>query len=139
MSGFEVFAAAIGVAELTLRSISRVYEFTKEIKDAPEQVARLSSELYQLTNCLSELALLAVEGSPARPVIQRRSLAEPLQKCGDTCSKLEASLRKWTEGGSGTAASRLRVRMNKSHIESAVKEIDSTKARLHFAVTIAHL
>lgn len=139
MPGFEVFAAAIGLAELTLRSISRVYEFTKEIKDAPEQVARLRSELHQLNYCLSELALLAIEGSPTRPVIQRLNLAEPLQKCGDTCSNLEASLRKWTEGGSGTAASRLRVRMNKGHIESAVKDIDSTRTRLHFAVSIANL
>lgn len=139
MSGFEVFAAAIGVAELTLRSISRAYEFTKEIKDAPEQVARLRSELHQVNSCLSELALLAFEGSPARPVIQRLNLADPVQKCGDICSKLETSLRKWIEGGPETASSRLRVRMNKGHIDSAIKDIDATRSRLHFAVSIASL
>jgi hypothetical protein len=139
MLGFEGFAAAIGVAELTLRSISRVYEFTRELKNAPEHVARLRSELQQLNNYLLELASLAVEGSPARPVIQRLGLSESVKKCGDTCSKLESNLRKWTEGGPETASSKFRVRANKGHIESAIQDINSTKGTLHFAVTIASL
>lgn len=139
MSGFEGFAAAIGVAELTLRSISRVYEFAKDIKDAPEQIARIRSELRQLNSYLSTLASLAVEGSPARPVIQRLDLSESVEKCGTTCSQLEQNLRKWTEGGPETASSRLRVRMNKANIESAIKDISSTTEKLHLGVSIATL
>jgi hypothetical protein len=139
MSGFEGFAAAIGVAELTLRSIFRAYEFIRDLKNVPEHVARLLSELQQLNNYLLELASLAVEGSPARPVIQRLGLSESVKKCGDTCSKLETNLKKWTEGGAETASSRFRVRANKSHIDSAIQDINSTYGALHFAVTIASL
>lgn len=139
MSGFEAVAAALGVAELTLRSISQVYEFTRYIEDAPSSVRRLNAELCDLNNCLSELASLSIAGSPAHPVSKRLSLLKSVNKCGETCSSLKTNLQRWTEGGSETIASRLRVRINKNQIESALGEISETKNKLHFAVAIASL
>lgn len=51
MSGFEGIAAAIGVAELGLRAIARVYEFVRDMKDAPGTVIRLLEELLALLPC----------------------------------------------------------------------------------------
>ncbi|GAB7324351.1 hypothetical protein MBLNU13_g08304t1 [Cladosporium sp. NU13] len=139
MSGFEVVAAALGVAELTVASISRVHEFIAYIKNAPDLVVRLRLELCELKDCLSELATISAIGSPAQPVVQRLGIPERVTKCGDTCLSLENSLKNWTESGPETLASRLRMRINKSHIESAIQEITSTKDKIHFAVAITTL
>jgi len=139
MSGFELVAAALGAAELTVASISRVYEFTLYIKNAPDLVVRLRSELCDLKDCLSELASFSIVGSPAQPVVQRLGIPEKLKKCGDICLNLEKSLDNWTQSGPETLASRLRMRINKSHIESVIQEITSTKDKIHLAVAITTL
>lgn len=139
MSGFEVFAAAIGVAELTLRSISSAYEFTRYIKDAPKLVQKLQRELHELTKYLTELNSLSATESPARPAIERLGLSTTVERCSAACHSLETNLRKWTDGGPGTLTSRLRVRVYKSRIESATNNIAKTKQDLHSAVSLVTL
>jgi hypothetical protein len=139
MTGFEGVAAAIGVAELTLRSISRVYELVKYIKDAPTLVDRLRSELRDLCKWLSQLDSLSIAGSPARIAIQSFDLSAQVSKCGLACSSLETNLHKWTADAPETLKARVRVRINKSQIESAIRDIASTKVDLHLAVSLASL
>ncbi|KAK3617419.1 hypothetical protein LTR56_025289 [Elasticomyces elasticus] len=136
-AGFSEIAAAIGVAELALRSISRIYEFVRYLKDVPESVARLSVELSELNSCLSELVSLETSARPTRAVIQRLELSATVSRCGETCSCLEVQLRKWTQGGRETLVSRLRVRLNKTQIETAIQSITSTKETIILAVSIA--
>jgi hypothetical protein len=137
MSGFEGIAAAIGVAELGLRAISRVYEFIRDLKDAPGTVIRLLEELLALKSCMSILASLGITGPSLPPALQDLQISATVDRCGQTCSSLEQSLRKWTQGGERTLVSRLRVRINKSQIESAILSISSTKETINLAVTIA--
>lgn len=138
-SGFQEIAAALGVAELALRSIFRVYEFLKYMKDAPESVARLCTELFELKSRLAELALLDVAGSPIQALVRRLEISATVNRCGDICSSLESSLQIWTRGGRETLVSRFRVRCNKSQIEAAIQHIASTKDNIILAVSIASL
>jgi hypothetical protein len=138
MSGFEGIAAAIGVADFGLRAISRVYEFIRDMKDAPETVTHLLEELLALKSCMSVLASLKITGSTVQPALHDLQISATVNKCGYACSTLEESLRKWTHGGRKTFVSRLRVRINKSQIESAILSISSTKDTINLAVTIAH-
>ena len=137
MSGFEGIAAAIGVAELGLRAISRVYEFVRDMKDAPGTVIRLLEELLALKSCMSILASLDITGPTVPPALQDLQISATVNRCGETCSSLEESLRRWTHGGRKTLVSRLRVRINKSQIDSAILSISSTKETINLAVTIA--
>ncbi|KAM0721376.1 hypothetical protein Q7P37_002300 [Cladosporium fusiforme] len=137
MSGFESIAAAIGVAEIGLRAMSRIYEFVQEMKDAPESVIRLFEELSALKGCMSRLASLGIAGPIVPPDLQELDLSAAVNRCGAACSSLEANLRKWTHGGGASLISRLRVKINKSQIESAILSISSTKNTISLAVTIA--
>ena len=137
MSGFEGIAAAIGVAELGLRAISRVYEFARDMKDAPGTVIRLLEELLALKSCMSILASLEITGPNVPTALQDLQISATVNRCGETCSSLEESLQKWTQGGRKALVSRLRVRINKSQIDSAILTISSTKDTINLAVTIA--
>lgn len=138
MTGFEGIAAAIGVAELGLRGISRVYEFVRDMKDAPGTVIRLLEELLALKSCMSILASLEITGPSVPAALKDLQISATVNRCGATCSSLEESLRKWTHGGQKTLVSRLRVRINKSQIDSAILSISSTRETINLAVTIAN-
>ncbi|KAK3675342.1 hypothetical protein LTR78_004852 [Recurvomyces mirabilis] len=139
MSGFQDVAAAIGLAELALRSISRIHEFVVYLKNVPESVERLRTELCQLDSCLAELSTLHLYTTPAQAVVRRLDLSAVVIRCGDICADLETSLRKWTEGGPDTLASRLRVRFNKAQIEDAIQSIASARGAILLAVSITSL
>jgi len=137
MSGFEGVAAAFGFAEMGFRAISRVYNFIRDMKDAPDLVRRLFEELSALKGCISKLASLGITQPTVQPKLQDLELSATVNRCGTACSSLEANLRKWTYGGRTTLVSRLRVRINKSQIESAIVSISSAKDTIALAVTIA--
>lgn len=136
MSGFQEVAAAIGVAEVALRSILKVYEFLCDLHDAPATIVRLSNELSELTGCFTALSSRPLDRT-AREALADLNLSQIISRCGTTCTKLQADLSHWAKSGQEHLYTRLRFRLNRSRIQGVTEQITVAKQTLTLAVTIS--
>ena len=139
MLGFQEVAAAIGIAELALRGISRVYDFVHSVKNAPETILRLHAELEEVDQCLLSLKFLDVTDSPIGGVLKSLALATTINRCGELCWKLDFDLCKWTHTGHEALVSRIRVWLNRNRIERAIDAISVAKENINLGVSIRSL
>ena len=139
MSGLQEIAAIVGIAELSIRSISSLYEFVSSLKHVPKELRRLQSEISTLVQSFSALDYLDSADSETKAIVQRVGLPAAIASCGGACQALQQDLLKWTKAGQQSLTSRIQVRLHKKAIESLLAHIDFAKQTTILCVVITQL
>lgn len=138
MSGLEIAAAVVGITDVAIRSILATYDFCRDIKDAPEAIAQLRSELGAVVQALSGLETLENASQDVQDAVTRVGLREAVTQCGDACSKLKKDLAKWTKSGDGLVA-RLQFRRHREQVQVCQAQTEKAKTTITMAISIAIL
>ena len=132
-------AAVIGITEVALRSVSALYEFLKDLQDAPLEIERIKAEASTLERTLQYLSSLDAAYIELRDLSQRTGLAVAVNRCGDACHRLLQDLYRWTPNSKHTTISRIQFRLHKRTIENVKAEISATKQTTILALGVAQM
>jgi hypothetical protein len=127
MAGLQEAAAVVGILELSFRSICTLYDFLKELKEVPQQIERLLSEVTALKNILAALEYLQRADLRTQAIIARFDTPAALGNCAHSCAILQSDIRKWTRSGHHSLRAKVQVRWHKKSIEARVSHIAETK------------
>lgn len=140
MSGLQEIAAIIGITEAAFRSISSLYNFVKDLQNAPREIQILREE----TACLNQslFTLLKAYSSAdidIQAIASDIGLPNAIHRCGKACAELQRKLHVWTQSVLDTWLAKLQFRRHKKDIRSVVAEIDAAKQTTILTVVITQL
>ncbi|KAI7228962.1 hypothetical protein KC330_g7671 [Hortaea werneckii] len=138
MSGLEVAAAIVGIADVAIRSILSSYALLKDLQEAPEAVARLRQETSAVVQSLQSLEFLKTANGNVQELVKQVGLAEAVNQCGASCDRLNKNLAKWTSPGDGLV-SKLQMVRHKSQVEKCCQQIRTAKGTVVLGVSVASL
>lgn len=139
MSGLQEVAAIIGIAELSLRSISALYDLVGELKTVPQEIARIQNESSTLTQSLLALEHIIADNGEAKAIVQRIGLPTAIRNCGEACERLRDDIVRWTSSGGHSVRSKLQFRLHKKTIHNTLAQISFAKQTTILCVTITQL
>ena len=139
MSGFQEIAAIIGIAELSFRSISSLYDFVSGLKYVPKELERIQSETSILVQSLSALEFLSSADSDTHAIVERVGLPRAVANCGDACQTLHNALAKWNKPGQRSVASKVQYRLHRKTIDAVLAQISFAKQTTILCVVITQL
>jgi len=137
----EIAAASIGVADVSVRSISACYQAVVEWKNAPKRIESITRELELLKSSITNLAALQKTGeSNARSIGERIGIPQAVGICNDRCAQLEPYLSKWaTSPSKHRIRARLDYLLHRNDIESVLAEVQTAKITIILTVLITNL
>ncbi|KAK5680098.1 hypothetical protein LTS10_008048 [Elasticomyces elasticus] len=138
MSGLEVAAAAIGISDVAIRSISATYDFLQEVREAPEAILQVRDETGAVINVLPGLDFLKTSSADVHGLVKRVGLVEAVEKCGASCTNLNKDLDKWTKSGDGLVG-KLKFVRHKAQVEKCCTQLHRAKGTITLALGIASL
>jgi hypothetical protein len=139
MSGFETIAALIGVADVSVRSISALYNAIQDIRSAPKEIESLAAELHVLQQCLFQLRFLEKADSNTRAATRDFGLPTAIRLCGEACAALHRHLPEPKSNRSLTLHSRIRFYFSKTEIRNVLENINSAKQTTILTVVTTQL
>jgi hypothetical protein len=139
MSGLQEIAAVIGLTEVACRAISSLYDFIKDLQNAPLEIERIKAETATLDRTLRYLSSLDTAHLELGDISQRTGLALAVNRCGDACDRLLRDLYRWTSNSKYTTLSRVQFRLHKSEIANVNSEISAAKQTTILALGVAQL
>lgn len=141
MSGLQEIAAIIGVAEVSIRGISRLHKLLKDLKNAPKEIETLREETSGLYQTLSALQGLIEKSNvdDIGPLAQELRLISSLNRCGQACTKLQSSLPPINATEARTLLGRVKSFRRKKSIENVVDEIQRTQKIVLLTISVTNL
>lgn len=139
MDPLSITASIIAVIQLTGTVVSAVYGYRKDVKNAPEDAARIIQDLIGLSQILEKLLQMIEQEKSARAT--RLSSVEglfkpdgPLESCQETLQRLDAKLQP-EDGWRGVKQS-LTWPLKKDYIRKALDDVATAKATIALALTV---
>jgi hypothetical protein len=135
-------ASIIAVIQLTGSVISAVYNYRKDVKNAPEDAAKIIQDLTELSHILEKLLQMA-EKERSTKVTRLTSLEDfikpdgPLTSCHKTLQSLNAKLQ--PESGWRAVKKSLIWPLKQEYIKNTLNDIATAKATLGLALTVDHM
>ncbi|KAF2189150.1 hypothetical protein K469DRAFT_701733 [Zopfia rhizophila CBS 207.26] len=140
MPGLESLAAALGIVDVGLRSVSLLYDSIKELKSTPKVIAGLKDEIEALRKCLSGLEeLLKPADDSIRALVQRFGLPEAAKSCADACSILHQDISKRATTQKLSIRARLHFLARRKDIMSVVEDISTAKETITVTAAMTNL
>ena len=139
MSGLQEIAAVIGIADAAFRSICSLYDYARDLKNAPKEIKTILNETSTLRLCLEELRILNSADEEVQATVRRIGLRRAVVDCGDACAEIHIYLEKWVGAKTETLKARIHYRRHKKAIESAIDEIVIAKQTTILALLIVQL
>jgi len=142
MDPLSVTASIIAVIQLTGSVVSAVYSYRTDVKNAPEDAAKIIEGLTALSHVLEKL-LQMVETERNTKVTRLASLEGllkpdgPIESCQKTLERLNAKLQ--PEKGWRAVKQSLIWPLKKDDIKKTLKEITTAKETLGLALTVDHM
>ena len=139
MDPLSVTAGIVAVIQLTGAVVSAVYNYRKDVKNAPEDAAKIIQDLIGLSQILERL-LQTIEEERSTKVTRLTSLEGlvkpdgPLETCQKTLERLDAKLQ--PENGWRAVKQSLRWPLNQDYIKKTLDEIATAKATLGLALAV---
>lgn len=140
MTGLESVAAALGIVDVGLRSVSLLYDSIKELRSAPKVIAGLKKEIEALGKCLTGLEeLLKPADDSINALVQRFGLPEAVKSCADACNILHEYISKRATTQDLSIRARLHFLVRRKDIMEAVGDISTAKGTTTLTVAMATL
>jgi hypothetical protein len=139
MSGFETIAAIIGVADVSFRCISSLYNAISDLQDVPKEIESLKNETAALQECLSQLAFLEKADDETRAIIQKFGLPTAVTNCGQACGQLLNHISNWISSPKQSISAKIRFLTNKKKIRSVLDDINTAKQTTILTVVVTSL
>lgn len=140
MPGLRSIAAALGIVDVGLRSVSLLYDSIKELRSVPKVIAGLKEEIEALSKCLAGLEeLLRPADDSVNALTQRFGLPEAVKTCATACSVLHHYISKSTTTQELSIRARLHFLVRRKDIMGAVDDISTAKGTTTLTVTMATL
>jgi hypothetical protein len=137
MEGLGAAASAIAVIELSAKVASLFVQYSRAVKDAPNNITRLQKETKSLKNVLGDVKQL-LNGPGSAQLSTSRKLLEALNDCFSQLKILEKVLE---PGKTRKAMSRLGVRALKwpfesNEVDKIIRELERCKQTISLALEI---
>jgi Na+/phosphate symporter len=120
-------SAVLGIADISFRGISALYDFVKDLRNVPKEVERIKREICALQKCLTQLSSLRLLDSESRAALHQVGLPEAVERCGKSCSELLALVQKRMTPGKSRVLAQLQYHFKKKDIESLLADLEVTK------------
>jgi hypothetical protein len=114
-------AGVVGIADVAVKGITTVYRHIKELKDVPEEIESICTELTTLDQAINGLDFLKTADDGVKGAVKSSGLPHALQQCANACNHLETDLQHWTKHRK--LHSRVKVVANKAKIEKYLANI----------------
>lgn len=140
MPGLEALAAALGIADLGLRSILFLYDSIKDLKSTPNVIAQLSNQLAALQKCLSSLQeLLKTADERTHIEVKQFGLPETAKSCVETCNSLHKDIAKWVKNGKLSIVARIHFLIERRTMMAAMQDIKDARETTTLTVVMSNL
>jgi hypothetical protein len=139
MAGFESIAAILGVADVTFRSISSIYNLVQDQKQAPKEIEALRKEIRILQGSLVRLESLDGADATIRATVKSIGLPEAITACGQSCEALERHLPKLILSRRVDFWARTRFVFHKREIQSVLNDINTAKITTILTLEVINL
>lgn len=138
MSGFEVAAAFVGVADVTFRSVCSLYDFIDKLIEAPIEIKEIKNEISVFRKCLEELSSVQQATEETCSTIRRMGLPGVVADCDEACEELLQCFRRW-EFSESRWTTRLQFRWRSKKFERVVTKIRIAKGTVLLTLLVAQL
>ena len=137
MEGLGAATSVIAVLDLSAKVASLLVQYSRAVKDAPNNITRLQSEIKSLKNILGDVKQLLND-----PASAKLSASQKLLEALNDCFSLLKSLAKILEPGkTQKTISRLGVRalrwpFESNEVDRIIRELDRCKQTISLALEI---
>ncbi|CAI6336253.1 unnamed protein product [Periconia digitata] len=139
MSGLEVAAGIIGIADVTLKSIKGLYDVFQAYQEVPAELERFHKEITGLQSNLGGLAYLETADEATREEVRKLGLDKHMESCAASCEEFKRKLEKWTRHGPSSFRDKARILVNASNIQKYTTRMWTTARMLDSAIGILTL
>lgn len=138
-------ADPIGIITSTIEVIHFTVGKINDIREAPERLVRLRTELTDVDNVLQSLeTTIAEDNAPQawRNIVESTKLSAAIKTLKSTCDDFKVSLSKWTRHSDEDRTAlrdRIEIARNKTKITLFFEQLDSCKQTVTMALGSCNL
>ena len=144
MDPLSITAAAVGITDFAISRIIELHDFINSIAEAKQEIHDAQSNLDNIHRTLIALGDLNIsDNAAALEDVNKTSVAEAVNSCGDACKRFSGDLKKWTKHSSVDHMP-LRDRFvvnvwNKEKVRTFRTNLQGCQTTVQFAVTSCQL